>query len=187
MRIMKAAMAVLFFLFVFMFTTLAWGQPCPPVDVNLSVADQAQTWWMVLLDFLVQLSAPFVTAILGVLGTWLVRKLTKKWDVEKQDAMVNLTNNLIASGVAFAEEQGRKALRSGKPRTKGADKLGMATDYIQRQLDSSGLPGIAEEELVKLIEARLQQERSKPDGIVPDTPAENGDQAEAEEEAEAEE
>jgi hypothetical protein len=63
----------------------------------------------------------------------------------------------------------------------------MATDYIQRQLDSSGLPGIAEEELVKLIEARLQQERSKPDGIVPDTPAENGDQAEAEEEAKAEE
>jgi len=164
---MKKLIVLAAFAGVFLISSIALGQPCPPVDINLSVADQAQVWWMVLLDFLVQLSAPIVTMILGVLGTWLVRKLTKKWDAEKQEAVVRLTENMITAGVSFAEEQARKALRTGGARTISADKLQDALDFIQDQLDSSGLPGVAKDELEKLIEARLQQERSKPDGIVP--------------------
>jgi len=164
---MRKVFVLTAFAVVFTLPALALGQPCPPVDVNLSVADQAQEWWMVLLDFLVQLSAPIVTMILGVLGTWLVRKLGRKWDAEKQEAAIRLTDNMVAAGVAFAEEQARKALRADKVKTESADKLQSAVDFIQNQLDSSGLPGIAEGELKKLIESKLQQERAKPDGIVP--------------------
>jgi len=153
------------------------GQPCPPVNVNLSVADQAQTWWMVLLDLLVQLSAPLVTMILGVLGTWMVRKLGKKWDSEKQEAVIRLTDNMIAAGVSFAEEQGRKALRADKVKTEGADKMQSAVDFIRQQLDASGLPGIGEDELKKLIEARLHQERTKPDGLIPNEPADTSSES----------
>lgn len=167
----KPLIAILVLASVVMIPSLALGEVCPPVDVNLSIADQAQTWWMVLLDFLVQLSAPIVTMILGVLGTWLVRKLTRKWDAEKQEAVIRLTDSMIAAGVSFAEEQGRKALRIDKVKTESADKMQAAVDFIKGQLDQSGLPGIAEEELKKLIEARLQRERSKPDGIVPSEPA----------------
>jgi len=170
---MKKLILLATFAVVIVLPSVAMGQPCPPVDVNLSVADQAQEWWMVLLDFLVQLSAPLVTGILGVLGTWLVRKLTKKWDTEKQEATVRLTQNMIQAGVAFAEEQARKALKTDRVKTESADKMQSAVDFIQQQLDASGLPGIAEAELTKLIEARLQQERARPDGAVPSEPADS--------------
>jgi len=168
---MKKLIVLAAFVAVVLIPSLVFGQPCPPVDVNLSVADQAQEWWMVLLDFLVQLSAPLVTGILGILGTWLVRKLTRKWDAEKQEATVRLTQNMIQAGVAFAEEQARKALRVDKVKTESADKMQSALDFVQQQLDASGLPNIAEEELTKLIEARLQRERARPDGVVPSEPA----------------
>jgi len=168
---MKKLLVLAAFAAIVLVPSLVLGQPCPPVDINLSVADQAQEWWMVLLDFLVQLSAPLVTMILGVLGTWMVRKLGKKWDVEKQQAAITLTNNMVAAGVSFAEEQARKALRSDKVKTEGADKMQAAVDFVMQQLDSSGLPGIAEAELEDLIESRLHQERSKPDGIIPNDPA----------------
>lgn len=172
---MKKLLVLAAFAAVILVPSLVLGQPCPPVDINLSVAGQAQTWWMVLLDFLVQLSAPIVTMILGVLGTWVVRKLGRKWDAEKQEAVIRLTDNMIAAGVAFAEEQGRKALRVDKVKTESADKMQRAVDFVRQQLDASGLPSIGEEELKKLIEARLQQERTKPDGIIPSDLADGAD------------
>lgn len=167
---MRKLIALVAFTYVFFVSPLVSGQPCPPVDVNLAVHDQAQVWWMVLLDFAVQLSAPLVTAILGLLGTFLVRKLTRKWDDEKQGAAVQLTQSMIQAGVAFAEEQARKALRTHQVPTKGAQKMQNALDFVRQQLDASGLPNVAEEELVRLIEARLQQERARPDGVVPSDP-----------------
>lgn len=142
-------------------------QPCPPVDINLTTPAQAQAWWMVLLDALVQLSAPLLTAVLGVLSTWAVRKLTRKWDVEKQESAIRLTEGLVVAGVAYAEEQARKVLRAGRTKTESAQKLQNAVDFVQQQLDQSGLPGVARTELVTMIEAKLQQERSRPDGAVP--------------------
>lgn len=167
---MRSVVKVVLFIAVFLIPSLVMAQPCPPVDVNLSVADQAQEWWMVLLDFLVQLSAPLVTGILGVLGTWIVRKLTKKWDVEKREAAERLTSNFITSGVAFAEEQARKALRTDKVKTEGAEKLQTAVDYVQQQLQTAGVGDIARDELVNLIESRLHMERAKPDGVIPSEP-----------------
>lgn len=158
-------LGVLLILFI---PSLALAQPCPPV--NVVMAEGQQEWWMVLLEFIVQLSVPIVTMVLGVLGTWLIRKLTKKWDAEHQEAALRLTDGLLTAGIAFAEEQARKAVRAGETRTRGADKLGHAIDFIHNQIDQSGLPNIAEAELKKLIEAKLQQERSKPDGVVPSDP-----------------
>jgi len=158
---------VVLFAFLILTPSMVLGQPCPPIDVNLNVDEQTQQWWMVLLDFFVQLSAPLVTAILGVLGTWAVRKLTKKWDIEKQEAAIRLVDGFVVSGVAFAEEQARKVFRADQVKTKGAEKMQSAVDYVQRQISTSGVGEIAQNELVELIESRLQMERAKPDGIVP--------------------
>jgi len=167
---MKRFIPFIAFVVVFMIPALVLGQnhPCPPVDVNLSVADQAQTWWMVLLDFLLQLVTPIAIAVLTTLGGIAVRKWGKKLDTDKQEALIRLTDSLITSGISFAEEQGRKALKVDAVKTESAQKLSLATEFIAQQLSSSGLPGIAEAELVKLIEARLAQERTKPDGVIPD-------------------
>lgn len=146
---------------------VAGAQPCPAVDINLTTPEQAQVWWMVLLDALVQLSIPLLTAVLGVLSTTAVRKLTRKWDAEKQESAIRLTENLVVAGVAFAEEQARKALRVHNIKTSSAEKLQRAVDFVHEQLDQSGLPGVARAELMNMIESKLQQERSRPDGVVP--------------------
>lgn len=153
-------------LFVVCLPAIVIAQPCPPVDVNLSVAGESQQWWMVLLDFFVQLSAPLITAILGILGAFVVRKLTKKWDAEKQEALLRLVDGFVVSGVAFAEEQARKALKVDDRKTDGAEKMQRAVDYVERQLSSSGIRDIAHDEIIDLIESRLHMERTKPDGVV---------------------
>jgi cytochrome c biogenesis factor len=146
------------------------AQPCPPVDVNLSMSEESQQWWMVLLDFFVRMSVPLVTAVMSVLGAWMVRKVTRKWDLEKQEATARLVDGFIVSGVAFAEEQARKALKVNNTQTSGARKLQMALERVESQVATSGLPGIARDELVSLVESKLQMERSRPDGVVPSDP-----------------
>jgi Bacteriophage holin of superfamily 6 (Holin_LLH) len=168
----KSLIMLATFVIACLLPALAFGQPCSPVEVSVAeAAVQQQEWWMVLLDALVQLTAPLVTGILGVLGAWLVRKLTKKWEVEKQEKVLRLTDGLITSGVAFAEEQARKALRVGDAKTAGAEKMQAAVDYVKGQLDMSGLANVGQDELIKLIESKLHQERARPDGIVADTGA----------------
>lgn len=166
------------FRFIFMFAVAAvvvllpsivMGQPCecPPIDVNVSTAEAVQEWWQVLLVHLMDAVAPIVIAVLGTLVSIAVRKWGKKLDAEKQDAVIKLTNDFIAAGIGFAEEQGRKALKDGAERTASADKMGSAMEFIQERLEASGLSRMAEVELTKLIEARLASERARPDGVVP--------------------
>lgn len=167
---MKRIVPFFVFAMVIAIPALAFGELCPPVELNVTQDVPHQEWWMVLLDFLVQISAPLVTGILGVLGTWLIRRIGKKWDAEKVETLLRLKDGLVTSGVAFAEEQARKALKNGEERTASADKLAAATEYIQGQLEQSGVGRMAEDELVKLIEARLHIERTRPDGAIPSDP-----------------
>lgn len=156
--------AILVFAVVALFPAFVLSETCPPVD------EPTQAWWMVLLDFLVQLSAPLVTTILGVLGTWVARKLTRKWEAEKQESLARLMEGTLMAGVAYAEEQARKACRAGGIRTEGTAKLQTALDFVRMQWGQSGLPEIAEGELRQLIESRVQRERARPDGVIPSDP-----------------
>jgi hypothetical protein len=153
---------------VFLFAFAAFGQPCPPVDVVIHEAEAAQQeWWMVLLIGLMDIIAPVVISILGALAAVAIRKLGKKWDVETQDKFIGLTQSMIASGISFAEEQGRKALRAGEDQTDGATKMAHAVSFVQERLDESGVGQMAEDKLVQLIESRLMKERSRPHGAIP--------------------
>lgn len=118
----------------------------------------------ILLDFVVQITSPAMTTVITILAVWGVKKLTCKWDGERQAALLKLTEGIVRDGLAFAEEQSRKALRAGDTQP---SKLRTAMDFVHRRLDQSGLPGMLESDLAEAIEARLQQERSKPDGVVP--------------------
>ena len=157
---------------MFLFSTLAFGQPCPDVDVHIvNEATAQQEWWMVLLAGLMQLVSPIIIAVLGTLVSIAIRKWGRKMDVDTQDRLIDVTQRLIAGGVAFAEEQGRKALKVGEAQSNGASKLQHAMDYVQERLQESGFSEIATDRLQKLIEAKLHAERSNPMGIVPSDPA----------------
>jgi len=165
-------LGLLTFPVIFLFSMVAFGQPCPDVDVQVvNEAVAQQEWWMVLLDALLQLVAPIVIGVLGTLASIAIRKWGKKLDVDTQDRFIGLTQNLISSGVAFAEEQGRKALKVGEAQTDGARKLQHAVDYIQEQLEESRLPQMGTEKLERLIESRLHAERANPTGSVPSDPS----------------
>jgi len=171
MKVFRFIVMSAVFAAVVLVPTLALGEPCPPVEVNLhEAAMPQQEWWMVLLDFLLQLVAPVAIAVLTALAGIAVQRWGKKLDVDKQAALTRLLTGFVEGGISFAEEQGRKALRAGGEQTKSAEKLQAAVDYVQSQIDASGVARIAQEDLVKLIEARLQAERTKPDGIVPSDP-----------------
>jgi len=163
---MRFLAGLVVFTSVFFFSMAVFGEVCPPVDVNLAVTDQAQTWWMVLLDFLLQLVMPLAIAALTTFVGIAIRKWGRKLDVDKQEAIIRVTDGIIAGGLSYAEEQGRKALRAGGTRTTGADKLQGAVNYVKHQIDASGLPKVAETELIDLIESKLHQERVRPGGVI---------------------
>lgn len=163
---MKCFAGFLVFMWVFFLSVVGWCQDCPPVDVNLTMSEQAQTWWMILLDFLLQLVMPLAIAVLTTLAGIAIRKWGRKLDADNQEAIIRVTDGIITSGLSYAEEQGRKALRAGNVRTTGADKLHSAIDYVKHQIDASGLPQVAENELIDLIESKLHQERVRPSGVI---------------------
>jgi len=168
---MRVKLFLLMVAFVMLFPAIAWGETCPPVEVNLNEAASQQEWWMVLLDALLQIVTPLAIAVLTTLAGIAVQRWGKKLDVDKQAAVTRLLSGIIEGGISFAEEQGRKALKNGGEQTKSAEKLQAAVDYIQSQIASSGIADVARDDLVKLIEARLQAERTRPDGVVPSDPS----------------
>lgn len=176
---MKRYFGFLAALAVMLVAAVAWGEPCPPcppVDVSVALSEQAQTWWMVLLDALVQLAAPFVAVAITALASvglkrWFAKleREGRKIDVETQEAILRALDGLVRGGVSFAEEQARKALRYNEVKTEGADKMQLAVDFVMGNLDESQLLRIGREELERLIESRLAQERAAPDGVVENT------------------
>jgi len=152
--------------------TAAFAQPCPPVDVNLTMEQAADTqeWWMVLLSFLVQIVSPLLETVLVVLGGWLIRKLSRKWSDDKQHAALSIYNRIVKDAVAFSEEQTRKALRSDGVKTESAEKLQVAVDYVEARVGEAGLDTLAQDAIRDLLEARLHKERTKPDGVIPSDP-----------------
>lgn len=155
---------------VFFFPLAVFGEPCPPVEVHFIQQPAQQEWWMVALDFILQLVAPIAIAVLTALAGIAVRRWGRKLSVDKQTAISKLVATFIEGGISFAEEQGRKALKVDGTQTKSAEKLQVAVDYIKAQIASSGIADIARDDLVMLIEARLQAERVKPDGVIQSDP-----------------
>ena len=132
--------------------------PCPPVTVAVTPA--IQEWWEVLLSHLVEIVGTLVLIIVPVL----VRKALQKWgskmSAEGQLAVQKLTDGILGGAVAFAEEQAKKALDAGEERTPGAAKLDSAVEYAMTQLRQSGAEDIARDELVRLLEAKLNMQRA---------------------------
>jgi hypothetical protein len=132
--------------------------PCPPVEVEIAQATQA--WWEILLSYLVEIVASLMLVVIPVLVRAALAKWGEKLSVDKQVAVQRLVDGVLGSAVAFAEEQAKKALHDGGERTPGAQKMDQALAYAKRQLESSGVGVIAEEDLVAWMEARLHLQRA---------------------------
>lgn len=104
-----------------------------------------------------------VASVVMVVVTALVNKYIKNKDV------ADTLDSILGKGVAWAEEQGRKALNDGSPMT-GDTKLELAAQFVLKELEDLGYPKLAEDKLIAYLEAKLHSERSNPSGAIASDP-----------------
>jgi hypothetical protein len=118
-----------------------------------SGCDSGEVWGTVLENLL-----PIVTAVLLPVLLVLVRKfllwLEVKLDFDMNEAIELKILSLIEEGILYAEEQALKALKDGK-KLGSDDKLRLAIEYVVERCRDLGLPELARDKLVKLVESKV--------------------------------
>lgn len=112
----------------------------------------------VLRDALIPLLSAIVLPILLMLLKRGLDAFEAKTGLEVNVNQQRMLEELIAKGIAYAEEQARKAAGDGKE-LKGADKLEAALDFVKAAAKALGL-SVDGDTLAKLIEAKLFETRA---------------------------
>jgi len=125
-------------------------------------AVETQSLWQAVgehaLTFLVTLLTPIFLVFVNK-GIKLFEQKTKIDIAERHEALINMC---ISSGIAYAHEQGRKALKADAEPAKGEEKKIMAMETAMAKLQSLGVLEQDADALARLIDARLNQERKDP-------------------------
>jgi hypothetical protein len=120
----------------------------------LAADEVQQVWWQVLVSELLKV---FVIIAVPVLST-LVAVLLKRWGVKIETEQVE---KLAAAAAGWAEQKALEALKEGKPKSSGAEKMKTALDFAEKMVDQYGLKKKAIGKLSELIEAHLGKEQVK--------------------------
>jgi hypothetical protein len=109
-------------------------------------------------EHLLPIVALILSGVLTVLGTYVLRRLSKFLGVKvaaEQEAMVAST---VHRGVGYAEEWARTRVRNGEQRPGGAAKMETALDYVDTVLRKYKVPKLAHDEIVKRVESALGEQ-----------------------------
>lgn len=137
------AISVVTFLLVLLLPALA-----------LAADEVQQQWWQTMLAELLKV---FVLIAVPVLST-LVGVLLRRWGVKVQTEQIE---KLASAAAGWAEQKALEALKDGKPKTSGADKMKLAIDFANGAVEQYGLKKKAIGKLQELIEAQLGKEQVK--------------------------
>ena len=114
----------------------------------------------VCLDALLPVLATVLTGVLTALAGLAIAYLRKKWGLQITAAQEDAIDAAILDGIEYAEEQARKRLKSGSGITTASDaKLDLAVTHAIMEMRRMGLPEMARDRIVALIEARIEQVR----------------------------
>lgn len=114
-------------------------------------APEKQDWWQVLLAELLKL---FLVIFVPVLSTLIV-SLLKRWKINVEFEQVN---SIATKAAGWAEQKALSALKEGKEKTSGAEKMKLALDFANGLANQYKLSAKATEKLQDLIESALGQE-----------------------------
>jgi len=106
-----------------------------------------------ILHIVLQIFAPVII----ILASWLLWKLAGKIGIEKSIALDDLMREKIKVGIDFADAWALSM--SEKPSAKS--KLITSIVKVYELLDEAGIPAIAREKLVTLIEAQLVRDKKE--------------------------
>lgn len=129
-------------------------------------AEQQELWQSIISELIMVVFA-LATPVLLVLLTKLVRVARDKWGVDVSAAHEQLIMGVVKQGLAYAEEQSRKALKEGKPPKTGDEKKIEAVRFISSKLESLGVVSWGAEKLGELVESALHMKREDPNDPTP--------------------
>lgn len=112
-----------------------------------------------LAEHIIPVVGVILAGVLGVVGTALVRKLAALVGVKITHEQLRTVEALAVRGVAYAEEWALKKVKNEGKRPAGPDKLEAALEFVTPMARRAGLPELARDELVKLIESALGEKR----------------------------
>lgn len=123
----------------------------PAAEAAPAPAPEQQGWWQVLLAELLKL---FLVIFVPVLSTLIV-SLLKRWKINVEFEQVN---SIATKAAGWAEQKALSALKEGKEKTSGAEKMKLALDFANGLANQYKLSAKATEKLQDLIESALGQE-----------------------------
>jgi hypothetical protein len=133
--------------------------------IALAADTVQQVWWQVMLGELLKV---FVLIAIPVLST-LIAVLLRRWGVKIETEQIE---KLAAAAAGWAEQKALEALKDGKPKTGGADKMKLAIDFANGAVEQYGLKKKAIGKLQELIESHLGKEQIKAAAAATPKPAE---------------
>lgn len=119
------------------------------------IAAASQAWWQDLLIFVLTAVA---TVLFPALIAYIVALLRKK----KIAVEFDIVWAAVGQAVSYGEQEWKKALKDGAdPKDKAAKTMQTATDQLEKLSKQWGLPKMAKEKLIELIEAKVGEINSK--------------------------
>lgn len=126
------------------------------VPAAAEAAETAETSWLGVLSPIISMVVKIVTPILLILGAWAAKRLGTKLGLELTAKQLQLVDKTIKHGINWVEAWAAK--KEQKPSSD--EKLKTCVNWVAGQLAASGLPKIAEEKLIELIEAQLKYDKN---------------------------
>ena len=103
------------------------------------------------LKSIVEILIQVLGVALAIVAVWAVKRLASKYGVELDDAKLEMVRSVVKSGVNYADAWAKT--RTVKPES--SDKLHTALEFVNKTLQDTNVGKIAEEQIIKLIEAQL--------------------------------
>lgn len=127
--------------------------------VNCGGSAEEQSFAQATLSDVFMVLFALAVPIVLVLMQKLVQVTRDKWGIDISAAQEELVMNAVRQGLAFAEEQSRKAMKEGLPPKSGDEKKIEAVRFISEKLKTLGVLDWGSEKLADLVEAALHMKR----------------------------
>lgn len=101
------------------------------------------------------------TPILLILVKRIVQVIEERTGLSASAQQLELVDSAVYKGIAYAEEQARKALKTDAVAIKGDEKLEMAVDFALKMLKNHDIADMGRDYLTKTVEAHLNLIRTE--------------------------
>lgn len=123
-----------------------------------------------IMDYILQAVVLIATPILLLLAKRIVQIVEQKTDLAASAQQLALVDDAVYKGVAYAEEQGRKAFKVREPIPDGNMKRQMATEFALDMVKNNNAAEISRDYLLKMVEAHVNLARDSVDKKVANAP-----------------